>query len=115
MVILLHPDRIKQFQLAVNPAGFKYNADATGQGGYFRKHDQHFGPWEAAVRASGKVWTIEVAVPYATLKTVPPRPGDHWRANFLRRYRGFELPEMYWALITKSWYDMDLYGRLNFI
>ena len=115
MVFFLHPNEVKVYQMAVNAAGLKYNADATGQTRYFREHHEDFGPWEAAATETDKVWMLEVAIPFATLKADSPKSGDRWRANFLRRFRKFLVPEMYWAQIKRTWYDTDLYGYLNFM
>lgn len=115
LLMMLNPAGTKVFQMAVNAAGMRYNAEATGQSGYFRRHDADFGPWQAAVGKTDKVWMLEVAIPFATLKTPPCKSGAALRANFLRRFRQFKVPEMYWAQIRKSWYELEQYGVLKFM
>lgn len=114
VAMFFHIGDSKVYQLAVNAAGLRYNADATGQSGWFRDFHEDFGPWQAAADKTGKLWTLEVAIPFSTLKATAPTTGGRWRVNFLRRFRRFLVPEMYWAQIQKSWYETDHYGVLNF-
>jgi len=114
VVFLLNPGGNNVLQMAVNPGGMKYNGNATGQTWMFREHHEDFGPWQAAVGKTETVWTVEVALPYSTLKTPPAQSGDEWGANIIRRFRKFAVPEMYWAGIDRTWYDLHRYGRLKF-
>ena len=49
--------------------------------------------WERAVRVRGSLdvrddiddgWSVEWAIPFASLEAAPPRAGERWRANFFR-------------------------------
>ena len=115
VVIFLQPGGKKLFQFAVSAGALRQNADVTGRTRAFRAQDTAFkGGWEAAVGKSGKAWTVELALPFSTLAAHPPKPGAEWRANFLRRFRQFRVPEMYWSAVKSSWYDVERYGRLRF-
>jgi len=55
-----------------------------------------------------------VAIPFRSLKAKAPTRGTTWKANFLRRFRKHEVPEMYWSMVKASWYDLPRYGTLRF-
>ena len=114
MVIFLQPD-FGLFQLAVNAGGIKCNARVGGRTRRFLGPDPSFGPWEAAVGQTPEAWMIEVAIPFSSLDTKAPAAGDRWRANFLRRFRKFLVPEPYWAWGRGGWYNTEHYGYLNFV
>ena len=72
-------------------------------------------PWEAVARVNANEWVVEVAIPFAALDVEGPKPGQTWRANFLRRFRDFKIPESYWARIKSGWGDAERYGVLRFL
>ena len=114
LVMLLQPNS-GLYQLAVNAGGIKYDTRIAGQDWFVdadKKFDQ---PWTAAVGQTDKVWMIEVAIPFSSLGAKLPAPGDRWRANFLRRFREFLVPECYWAPVRTGWYDTERYGYLDFV
>lgn len=64
--------------------------------------------WERAIRVRGTLdvrddvdegWSVEWAIPFASLGASPPRPGERWRANFFRieRPRGGAPELSAWA------------------
>jgi predicted TIM-barrel fold metal-dependent hydrolase len=63
-------------------------------------------------------WTAEIFVPYALLKplrNVPPRPGDHWRANFYRvDYDGHPSTSWSWKPTGKTFHEYEKFGTLVF-
>ena len=63
-------------------------------------------------------FTFEMAIPYTTLKTSPPRPGDHWMANFFRnRPRDGALNreiDFAWSPTFESHHMTSRYGRIEF-
>lgn len=102
-------------QLAINPAGMRLTADATGAERGCREHDPSLTPdWAAAVRTGADGWQVEMAVPFNLLGASAPGDGDVWRMNVLRRFRHFDVAEMYWARINKGWYEVDRYGKVRF-
>lgn len=75
---------------------------------------------------AGKRWTMEVAIPFATLGTEMPAEGTRWRANFARersksrwdpkRYRRLPVELSLWSpnLQKASFLDTSVYGDLFF-
>jgi hypothetical protein len=63
-------------------------------------------------------WTAEVFIPFALLKplqTVPPRPGDTWRANFYRvDHDGGKTTAWDWARVGRSFHEIEKFGTLVF-
>ena len=73
------------FQIVTNTAGGLWDDKWIGR----RTREK----WDGkGIRTSGDmafdVWTVELAIPFADLGVVPPKPGDAWRVNFCRQ----ELP-----------------------
>lgn len=112
IVLFLNPggDRVRQF--AVNAGGVKYFASSGAWA--VSEEDLVQRPWSAAVAVTDGTWSVEVAIPFASLEVAPPKPGQTWRANFLRRFREFEIPESYWARVKSGWSDVEQYGALRF-
>ncbi len=63
-------------------------------------------------------WTAEVYVPYELLKplrNVPPRPGDHWRANFYRvDYDERPSTSWAWTPVGPTFHQPEKFGTLVF-
>lgn len=63
-------------------------------------------------------WRAEVFVPYDLLKplrSVPPRPGTRWRANFYRvDYDGGKMTSWDWARVGGSFHEYQRFGTLVF-
>ena len=74
------------------------------------------GPAKSGAAISG--WTAEVFVPYALLKplpNVPPRPGDHWRANFYRvDYDEHPSTSWSWTPVDGTFHEYEKFGTLVF-
>ena len=113
VVFFLNPAE-RLYQLAVNAGGVKYNSRIAGARWHVGTDDSFNSPWQAAVQEGKDLWTIEVSVPFSSLDVTVPEPGDTWKANFIRRFREFLIPESYWAKINTTWYDTDTYGTLVF-
>jgi hypothetical protein len=103
-------------QVMINPAGLKSAyKDIANQQSPLKKTDELFEKqWTAAIQTGPGLWTVEVAVPFAALGAAPPKQGESWKANFIRRFREFQVPEMYWAEISNSWYNLEDFGKLEF-
>jgi hypothetical protein len=67
---------------------------------------------ETAVHDSG--WTVEMAIPWTTLRLDPGRPEQVWGVNFLRRIRR-KNEEAYWAPLERRrvLYTMSSAGTLE--
>ncbi len=112
VVMFFNADANRVDQFAVNAGGVKYYA---GSGEWNVAQDDLRGvEWAAATGVAAGMWTVEVAVPFKALGVPAPQSGAQWRANFLRRFREFLIPESYWARVKKSWADVDCYGDLMF-
>ncbi len=99
-----------------------YNRPITdGPGGRRFGHQGWRSEIERAVRVDSDAgaYTIEVALPWATLEgaraTVPPQPGDVWRAN-LYTFRDGQRDAMAWSPILGegNFHRASRFGRLSF-
>lgn len=85
--------------------------------------------WESAVRVEGtladrtdidQVWTVEMAIPFASLSGaphLPPLPGEEWKANFYRIDQTPTPEYSAWSLTFRSPPDFHVpsrFGRLIF-
>jgi len=111
MVTFLLPPGGRVLQLGFNAEGVGYAA-RTAAWGVDGSDIQNLS-WEVKTGIENGYWQAEVAVPFTVLEIGPPEPGDRWRANFIRRFREFSLPESYWAK-TYGWGDADRYGFIQF-
>lgn len=79
--------------------------------------------WQTAQRPGGE-WTVEMAIPFAALDSLPsspPKDGDAWKANFYRIDRPGHLAQeehefTCWSPIisSKSFHTLDRFGTLVF-
>lgn len=110
MFINTKDNSVRQF--AVNAGGVKYFAGSGGWG--VDKDDLRGAEWKVATGVGTGEWVAEAAIPFSSLEVSAPKTGDIWRANFLRRFREFQIPESYWAMVKNGWGDAERYGSLKF-
>ncbi len=111
VVMFLSPRGRQVRQFATNAGGVRYFA-ASGEWGVGQDDLLHR-PWALATGVKEGEWIVEAAIPFASLEAPAPKPGEQWRANFLRRFREFRTPESYWARVGR-WSDVERYGMLKF-
>ena len=105
------PEVSVYYQLAVNVAGLKFDQRVMGG-----DRDYDFAPpWQAATATGERQWTLEVALPFLSLGADAPSPGDQWRANFGRRFRGGLVPMSSWSWVRHDWHETDRFGYLKFL
>jgi hypothetical protein len=100
------------FQLAANPWGGTMSYKWLGPGDAATWNPQN-------VQIAGFVhfdyWTLEVAIPFASLDLSTPAPNTEWRANFARN----ELPgqRLYgaWSATGDNFQNPSRFGRLVFL
>jgi len=78
-----------------------------------------------STQAPGGRWTVEMAIPFAALDSLPnspPKPGDAWKANFYRIDRPAALGEeddeySCWSpiVISGSYHTLERFGTLVFV
>ena len=78
-----------------------------------------------STQAPGGRWTVEMAIPFAALDSLPnspPKPGDTWKANFYRIDRPAALGEeddeySCWSPIVTSgsYHTLERFGTLVFV
>ena len=95
-------------QFAVNTIGTRYDKK-----GFVISWNPE---WEAAVDATEDEWTVEAAIPFASLGIPPPKPGDSWRANFCRNrvLGGIEAENMCWSATYGSFHTPTRFGKIIF-
>jgi hypothetical protein len=75
---LRHEKRAVYFHLAVNSKGVRFDEERTRR--------SWNASWRAATQVGTDRWTVEVAVPFRSLRTRPPQKGEtNWLVNFVRR------------------------------
>lgn len=98
--------RREYFQLSANLLGAQFDAKVNDSGVNLE--------WSAAGARNADGWSIEVAIPFASLGVEPPKPGTAWAINFARNrwvkgepeylawsapYGGFHRPERFGTII----------------
>ena len=126
--LLLDPsgsmDSYRHF-MAAPTAGARYDARvdrvlADPHQSIHSPEDRTYDPewrWAFVVDRPGARWSIEMALPFRSLDTEPPRPGDGWLGNFGReRYVGARAPDLYlWSPSrTGSFRDVFAFGAVYF-
>ncbi|MEA3402371.1 MAG: carbohydrate-binding family 9-like protein [Armatimonadota bacterium] len=102
----------RYYQFAVNCVGARFD-----------RHMEDIdwtAPWRAATHIGEDRWSVEVAVPFATLGVRPPQPGDVFAANFCRN-RKASSPESAmhgewsnWAPTQSQYHEPERFGHLIF-
>jgi len=75
-----HCDRSSYHQLATNLAGTRFDS--------YEKDPAWNGTWRVASQATGKGWTMEIAIAFAGLFGGRPEPGTRWGVNVCRNRPG---------------------------
>lgn len=105
--IFLDPSRgeDKPYHFIVNALGAQYDEKGDDPG--------WDGEWEAAAAKSDTAWTVEIRIPFKTLRVVPEK-GDVWACNFNRerQTRGKELSS--WSPTMDVFADPQRFGELLF-
>ena len=75
-------------------------------------------PLDCVAKPDAKGFVFEMAIPYTSLNTQAPRPGDHWVANFYRNRprEGVQLSDRFfaWSPTMRSAHDTSRFGRVEF-
>lgn len=91
-------DRRNAFMFLVNPGG------AVKDGQVFDNSRNYNLAWEGVIEVRTAVqdsgWTVELAIPFTTLRFDPTRDGQVWGINFSRRIRR-RNEDAYWALLER--------------
>jgi Domain of unknown function (DUF4838) len=73
---------------------------------------------ECVAKPGAKGFVFEMAIPYTSLNTSAPKPGDHWLGNFYRNRprEGVRLSESFfaWSPTMRSAHDTSRFGRIEF-
>lgn len=95
-------------QLAVNTIGTRYDSK-----GYLSSWNPE---WETAAGREQDAWTVEAAIPFASLGVSSPENGQSWRANFCRnRVLGaVEAENMCWSATYGSFHTPTRFGKIIF-
>jgi predicted phosphodiesterase len=109
------------YQIYFNPAGVIFdqriflneNGDLDGDVGWNVDCDiaTQMVPISAAT-AEPRYWSIEIAIPFASLGAEAPEPGDEWRVNFRRKEQARESSADWQFPIS---YYAEYFGRAVFV
>ncbi len=104
-------DRRNGYEFATNPGGAKWDAQMTNEG---REVNSDWdGIWFVKTQITERAWTVEMAIPFRTLKF---REGDIqvWGINFMRRIRR-KNEESYWAPIPRMFNSIHYVSRAGIL
>jgi len=73
------------FEIEVNPIGTVLDlVFRRSRSGYKGDRAWDCEGLRTLVRKDAGAWTVELAIPFASVTSTPPQPGARWRANFCR-------------------------------
>ena len=90
-------DRRNGYMFETNPAGAKFDGQIFNEGREFNRDWD--GVWQVRTRRAANGWTIEMAIPFRTLR-FRESPEQTWGLNFLRRIRRLNQ-DAFWAPIPR--------------
>jgi hypothetical protein len=105
-------DKQNAFMFAVNPEGAIFDAQNFNDSRYTNR------AWEGVVHLETEVdergWTVEMAIPFTTLRFSPTDTAQIWGLNFLRRVRR-RNEDSYWAPLARQYrlHKMSRAGMLT--
>ena len=105
-------DKRNAFLFAVNPRGGIADFQAFNDGRNVNRS------WEGIVKVKTRIhergWTLEMAIPFSTLRYDPAKADQTWGVNFLRRIRRLNEDD-YWAPLARPdrLYKMSEAGTLT--
>ena len=106
----INRDRNTFYHLMVNPLGNVYEASCDAESGI---RDVSWNPdCKVAVAVAQNEWTVELAIPFASLGSGAPKPGTTWGFN-LNRERERSSAYSSWAM-AKAFNKPRQFGRLIF-
>ncbi len=81
------PDSVRGtvFQIYVNPAGAIFDQRIAPEGNGAGADAAWNGQVTASTHSADGAWTLEAAIPFATLEAAAPAAGSAWRINFRRK------------------------------
>jgi len=106
-----HGTFVHQFLITSTGAG-DHNWFSKEAGGL---HPNYPGEWTIKPHVVPGRWMVEVAIPFATLTSEAPVPGDLWKLNIIR-YRSMDGEQCScWSCMFGSVHRNDLAGTLAFV
>ena len=112
VVLDTYHDRQNGFVFAVNPGGAVYDAQA------FNDSQDLVAAWEGIIDVRTRIhdegWTVEMAIPFSTLRFDPSEGPQTWGLNFTRRIRRLNEDSM-WAPLPLQFraYKFSMAGTLE--
>ncbi len=107
------PDSVKRttYQIYFNPSGIAFDQVLKWKGEEYEGEDRAWnGEYETAARKDDGKWSVEMKIPFKTLKSEPQK-GDSWLINFRRKQQRVNSASDWMVPIS---YDPRYYGILRF-
>jgi len=107
------PDSIKRttYQIYFNSSGTAFDQLIKWKGEEYEGEDRDWnGEYEIATQKSDEKWSIEIKIPFKSLKA-KPKKGDFWLTNFRRKQQRVKSTSDWMVPIS---YDPRYYGILRF-
>jgi hypothetical protein len=92
-------DRQNGFVFMTNRAGARADQQITNEGR--QTNSTWDAVWHVATRDTGESWTVEMAIPFSSLR-FEPEATDYWGINFSRRIR-HNNEVAYWAPVPRAY------------
>lgn len=101
-------DHGSYWQFIVNSVGTQYEAAAFDS--------TWTATWQAATSKAADAWYMEIAVPFKSLGSETPAPGEVWGFNLDRERRAGGGTQLYnWADVKGDFHSPRLFGHLAFV
>lgn len=98
-------------QIIINEEGSIYDAYQKTGG---RADNSVNIDFELKVNKYPKGYDFEIKIPFASLGSKAPKPGDNWPINIFRTHKGNKTSYHSWAPTRGSFHDTSRYGVLKF-
>ena len=96
------------YQFIINSLGTGYDGKRTDP--------LWSGKWRCAAKRGRDSWTVEAAIPFASLEVPVPEPGAIWGVNACRERRaGKEHQLLNWSNVRGNFHRPELFGHLLFV
>jgi hypothetical protein len=106
------PDSMTIYQVYFNAAGTIFDQRIKMVNAQQQQTDPKWnGAYKVMAKQGQGEWTLEASIPYSTLNTRFPQPGQRWRVNFRRKEMARESSADWQIPIS---YNIDQLGYLSF-
>jgi len=111
-------DQVTYYHFAVNPAGTRYEAFCDLGAAEPVRENKWNPKWDVETSIDADHWIVEARIPFASLETEPPAPGEEWGFNLNRSrtgvWAGGKIEASSWAMIMGGFNQPEQFGTVVF-